>query len=71
MSFLFFIADRALFIANEISDSKVMIMTLIKQSACIVTILSGKFIFKEKNIGYKIFCALIVLAGIAVSLIGQ
>ena len=71
LSFLFFIADRALFIANEIADSKVMIMTLIKQSACIVTILSGKFIFKEKNIGYKIFCALIVLAGIAVSLIGQ
>ncbi|MCR4989258.1 MAG: DMT family transporter [Lachnospiraceae bacterium] len=69
MSFLFFIADRALFIANSVSDSKVIIMTLLKQSACIISILCGKYIFKEKNIGYKLFCAAIILAGIIVSLI--
>ena len=71
LSFLFFIADRALFIANSYTESKVIIMTLLKQSACIISIMCGKFIFKEKNIGYKIFCAMIVLAGLVVSMIGQ
>ena len=71
LSFLFFIADKALFIANSYADSKVIIMTLLKQSACIVSIMCGKFIFKEKNIGYKIFCAVIVLIGLVISMIGQ
>lgn len=70
LSFLFFIADKALFIANSYTDSKVIIMTLLKQSACIISIVCGKFIFKEKNIGYKIFCAGVVLAGLVVSMIG-
>ena len=71
LSFLFFIADKALFIANSYAESKVIIMTLLKQSACIISIMCGKFIFKEKNIAYKIFCAMIVLAGLVVSMIGQ
>lgn len=69
LSILFFLADKALFIANGHVDSKVTIMTLIKQSACIISILAGKFIFKEKNIGYKLICALIVLTGIVVSVL--
>jgi len=69
LSILFVIADRALFIANGMPDSKVTIMTLIKQSGCVVTILAGKFIFKEKNIGYKLLCAGIVVAGIVVAVI--
>jgi len=69
LSILFFLADKALFIANGHVDSKVTIMTLIKQSACIVSILAGKFVFKEKNIGYKLFCALIILIGIVISVI--
>ena len=71
LSFLFFIADKALFIANSYADSKVIIMTLLKQSACIISIICGKFIFKEKNIGYKIFCAAIILVGLVISMIGQ
>ncbi|MBP9995972.1 MAG: EamA family transporter [Lachnospiraceae bacterium] len=67
MSILFFLADRALFIANSYKESKVTIMTLLKQSACIVTILSGKFIFKEKNVGYKLVCAGVVVAGIVIA----
>lgn len=67
LSLLFIIADKALFIANGMPDSKVTIMTLIKQSGCIVTILSGKFIFKEENIGYKLLCATIVVAGIVIA----
>ncbi len=53
LSILFVIADRALFLANGMADSRVTIMTLIKQSGCVVTILAGKYIFKEKNVGYK------------------
>ncbi len=67
LSFIFVIGDKALFIANQSSDSKVTIMTLLKQAGCIVTILAGKFIFKEKNIGYKLFCAGVIITGIVLS----
>lgn len=70
LSLLFFIGDRALFIANENPASKVTIMTLLKQSACIISILSGKFIFKEKNISYKLISAVIILSGIVFSVMG-
>lgn len=69
MSIIFFLGDKALFIANQNPASKVTIMTLVKQSTCIVTILAGKFVFKEKNIGYKIVCACIVIIGIMVSVL--
>lgn len=67
LSILFVIGDKALFIANQSPDSKVTIMTLLKQACCIVTILAGKFLFKEKNIGYKLFCAGVIIAGIVLS----
>ncbi|MGN0166358.1 MAG: EamA family transporter [Lachnospiraceae bacterium] len=67
LSLMFVIADRCLFIANGYPDSKVTIMTLIKQSGCIVTILGGKLIFKEKNITYKLFCATIIIVGIVIA----
>ena len=66
---MFIIGDKALFIANGMTDSRITIMTLIKQSCCIVTILSGKFIFKEKNVGYKFFCASIIIIGIVISVL--
>jgi len=69
LSLLFIIADRALFIANGMEASKVTVMTLIKQSGCLVTILSGKFIFKEKNIGYKLACAGVIIAGIVIGVL--
>lgn len=69
LSILFVIADRALFLANSNPDSRVTVMTLIKQSGCLVTILAGKFIFKEKNIGYKLICAAVIVAGIVVAVI--
>jgi len=67
LSFIFVIGDKALFVANQSPDSKVTIMTLLKQAGCIVTILAGKFIFKEKNIGYKLFCAGVIITGIVLS----
>ena len=63
---MFILADRALFIANEIPDSKVTVMTLIKQSGCLVSIVGGRLFFKEKNIGFKLVCAGVIIAGIVI-----
>lgn len=68
LSIIFIIADRALFIANSYPDSKVTIMTLIKQSSVFIVILLGKIVFKEKNIAYKLLCAGIIVAGVLISL---
>ena len=69
LSFLFIIADRALFIANGMEGSRITVMTLIKQSGCLVTILAGKFIFKEKNIGYKLICAGVIIIGVVIGVL--
>ena len=69
LAILFVIADRCLFIANADPDSKVTIMTLIKQSCCFVTILAGKFIFHEKKILHKFLCVCVIVAGIVVSVV--
>lgn len=69
LSVMFMIGDRALFIANQSQDSRITVMTLLKQAGCIVTILAGKFIFKEKNIGYKLFCAAVIIVGIVVAVL--
>ena len=66
LSILFVLADKALFIANGMAESQVTIMTLLKQSGCVVTILAGKFIFKEKKAGYKLFCAAVIVIGIVI-----
>lgn len=69
LAVLFVIADRCLFIANADPDSKVTVMTLIKQSSCFVTIIAGKFIFHEKKILHKFMCACIIVAGIVISVL--
>ena len=67
LSALLIIADRALFIANEDPNSQVTVMTLIKQSSVIVTVLTGKIFFKEKQFVKRLLCAGIVVAGICVA----
>ncbi len=69
LAILFVIADRSLFLANANPESRISVMTLIKQSGCIVTILAGKFIFHEKNIVYKLICAVVIIAGIVVAVL--
>lgn len=64
LAVMFVVADRALFVANAMPESKVTIMTLIKQSGTIVSILAGKLIFKEKNITHKLICAGVIIVGI-------
>lgn len=68
LSIMFVLSDKALFIANGSPDSKVTVMTLIKQSCCIVTIIGGKLVFKEKNILKKLVCAAIIIAGIMIGI---
>lgn len=67
LSALFVIADRALFIANEDPQSQVTVMTLIKQSSVIITVLTGKFVFHEKHILKRSVCAALVVVGICVA----
>lgn len=69
LALMFVIGDRALFIANGMPESRVTVMTLIKQSGCLVTIIGGKLVFGEKNIRYKLLCAATVVAGIVVAVI--
>ncbi len=68
LAIMFVIGDKALFIANGMPQSRITIMTLIKQSASLVTIIGGKIFFKEDRILYRLFCAAIILGGIALSL---
>ncbi|MBO4746745.1 MAG: EamA family transporter [Clostridiales bacterium] len=69
MSIMFVIGDASLFIANANPDSSITVMTVVKQSACFVTILGGKFVFHEKGIAYRLFCASIILIGIIMSVL--
>ena len=71
LAIMFVIGDKALFIANGNPASKITIMTLIKQSACIVTIIGGKIFFKETKIARKLLCAVIIIAGIILAGFGR
>ncbi len=69
MSFFLVFGDRLLFIANADPDSKVTVMTLIKQCSVLVTIAVGKIVYKEKHILRKLICAGIILAGILLAVL--
>lgn len=69
LAIMFVIGDKALFIANQMPESRVTVMTLVKQSCCLVTIIAGKLVFKEKNIRYKLLCALIIITGILIAVL--
>lgn len=68
-AFLLAFGDRLLFIANSYPESKVSVMTFIKQLHVIETIILGKFIFGEKNIFKKLLCSVLVLLGLVLILI--
>lgn len=61
------LGDRLLFIANSDPQSKVTIMTLIKQSSAVVTIILGRIIYKEKYFVKKLVCAAIIITGIMIA----
>lgn len=66
LSLLIVIADRALFAANGMEGSQVTVMTLLKQAGCVVTILAGRLLFREKHTGHKLICAAVIIAGIVI-----
>lgn len=68
MSLSLIIGDKLLFEANASPLSQVTLMTIIKQSSVLVTVLTGWVVFKEKHILYKLFCTGIVLLGIFVAI---
>jgi len=68
MSLSLIIGDKFLFEANANPLSEVTLMTVIKQSSVIVTVLTGWLVFKEKHILYKLFCTAIVLSGIFIAI---
>ncbi len=67
MGILLLLGDRALFMANESSDSRVTIMILLQQLSLVVTIILGKIFYKEKHIIFRLFCAALVITGIVIS----
>lgn len=69
LAILFVVGDKALFMANGIPQSSVSMMTLLKQSSCIVTIVGGRLFFKESDIGYRLFCAAVIISGIVLGTI--
>ena len=69
MGVIFVLADRALFLANENPDSRVTVMSVLKQCSVVVAVILGKIVFREKNIAYRLFCALLVIAGILITFV--
>ena len=69
LSLLIVVADRALFVANGMEGSRITVMTLLKQAGCVVTILAGRFLFKEKNTAHKMVCAVVIIAGIVIGVL--
>ncbi len=67
MSFLLVFGDKLVFIANQDPESRVTVMTLIKQCSVLVTIFLGMVLYKEKNIIRKIICSGIIILGIMLS----
>lgn len=63
------VADKFLFMANEIPESKVTIMTIVRQLSTIEVIILGKIMFNEKKILRKLLCSLIIIVGIIITLI--
>jgi len=68
MSLSLVVGDRMLFAANAAPESEVTVMTVIKQSSVLITVLTGWIFFKEKNIMFKLLCASIILCGIFITI---
>lgn len=64
LAVLFVIGDKALFTANRTGD--VIPLTLIKQSAVLITIVGGKLVFKETKTLFKLLCATVIICGIVI-----
>jgi len=69
MSISLVVADKLLFMANEIPESMVSVMTILKQLSTIEIIILGKIMFEEKKILRKLLCSTLIIIGIIFTLI--
>lgn len=63
------VGDRFLFMANATPDSQVIVITMLKQLSVIISILIGKFMFKEKDTIKKLLYSILIILGIGVMFI--
>lgn len=66
---ILFFGDKILFLANQMPNSKVFVMTLVKKLSVIEVIILGKIMFKEKNILKKLAFSLFIILGIVLTII--
>ncbi len=59
------IASRFHFMANAVPESNISLIAFLRTLSVVVTLLVGGFLFKEKNLLFKLFCSIIILSGIA------
>ena len=57
-------ADRLLFKANQVAESKVIIMTMLKQLSVIASIILGKALFNENDTLKKLLYSILIIFGI-------
>jgi transporter family protein len=60
------VGDRALFNANEVTSSKVIVMTMLKQLSVIFSIFLGKLFFNEKGITKKLLYSILIIIGVLI-----
>jgi bacterial/archaeal transporter family protein len=58
-------ASRFHFLANAIPESNISLIIFLRTFSVVITLLVGGMWLKEQNLLYKLFCSLIILAGIA------
>ncbi len=63
------IGDRFLFMGTEIPESKMSIITIVKQMSAVYTIILGKYLFKEKDIAKKLLCSILIIGGIVLTVL--
>ena len=62
-------SDRLLFKANQVTESQVIIITMLNQLSVIVSVILGKVLFDEKNIIKKLLYSILIICGIGIMFI--
>ncbi len=67
LSLLIIASDRLLFIANGMAASRMTLIMLLQQASVVMSIVGGRLVFHEKHTLYRLLCAAVVVAGIAIA----
>ena len=60
------IGEKFLFMATENPNSKVIIITMLKQMSAIISIILGKYIFNEKDALKKLLYSVLIIIGVVI-----